>query len=90
MVFESASFYFLAAFHQYWRLRAASSFEPTWMLKEVEFYHLTTSNKSLIDDPKRGYAKNYYQGKHSNLWYKVNLSHIIDTLFFTTDHFHNT
>lgn len=51
-----------STFHTYWRLRAGSPFEPTWMLKDIEFYHLTSSNKSLIDDPKRSYAKSSYKG----------------------------
>lgn len=51
-----------SSFHTFWRLRAQSEFEPTWMLQQVEFYADPQEKISLVDDPEKAYASSVYTG----------------------------
>jgi len=51
-----------SGFNTFWRLRALSEFEPTWMLKQLEFYATPDDNNTLVDDPQRAYASSSYSG----------------------------
>jgi len=49
-------------FHNFWRLRANSSFSPTWMLKEVRMYHEGDGNVNLAKNSSRAFASSEYSG----------------------------
>ena len=55
--------FFPIEFHQFWRLRADSGFEPTWMVKEIEMYPSPTPPlDNLIDNSSRAFASSSYEG----------------------------
>ena len=51
------------AFHNFWRLRANSSFLPTWMLKEVRMYHEGDGTVNLAVNSSRAFASSEYSGE---------------------------
>jgi hypothetical protein len=61
-----------SSFHTFWRLRAQSEFEPTWMLQQVEFYADPQEKISLVDDPEKAYASSVYTGYKPSFAYDNN------------------
>jgi len=51
-----------SSFHNYWRLRANSSFTPTWMLQELELYHEVDNTRNLAVNKSQAYASSNYPG----------------------------
>jgi len=49
-------------FNKYWRLRAGSGYDPTWMLAEVEFYLSKDKNITLSINSSMAYASSEYAG----------------------------
>lgn len=49
-------------FNKFWRLRAGSGYDPTWMLAEVEFYLTKDKNVSLSVNSSMAYASSEYSG----------------------------
>eukprot|EP00794_Sanderia_malayensis_P005134 gene5134-5782_t len=53
----------MKSYHKFWRLRAGSSFNPSWMISEVAFYRARGLNQTLSIDSDRAYSSsNYEQG----------------------------
>ncbi len=51
----------ISAYHKYWRLRAGSSFNPSWMISNVEFYRTRGLNQTLSNDPSSAYSSSNYE-----------------------------
>ncbi|XP_047128740.1 uncharacterized protein LOC100202087 isoform X2 [Hydra vulgaris] len=61
-------------FHTYWRLRAGSQFDPTWMLTKVEWYANANQNISLVDNSSRAYASSSFPGFDAHYAMEDNLN----------------
>eukprot|EP00795_Rhopilema_esculentum_P011952 gene11952-2527_t len=48
------------SYHKFWRLRAASSFNPSWMISKIEFYRARGVNLTMTTDTSSAYASSNY------------------------------
>jgi len=61
-----------SSFHTFWRIRAMSEFEPTWMLQQLEFYADPQEKISLVDDPEKAYGSSVYTGYKPSFAFDTN------------------
>lgn len=50
----------MKTYNKFWRLRAGNSFNPSWMISNVEFYRARGLNETLTQDSSMAYSSSNY------------------------------